>query len=114
MAVLVPEAGAEIDLAAIEAAARAGAGGFKRPRHVVVLEALPRNTMGKGAEGRAAQDLRRGLSPEGWVMVSGQGGGESRDSNPGWTCAHNGFRDRPVRPLRHLSALWVRVSRAGI
>ena len=33
-----------------------------------------------------------------------------RDSNPGWACTHNGFRDRPVRPLRHLSALWVRVS----
>ncbi len=27
-----------------------------------------------------------------------------RDSNPGWSCPHNGFRDRPVRPLRHLSA----------
>ena len=27
-----------------------------------------------------------------------------RDSNPGWACTHNGFRDRPVRPLRHLSA----------
>jgi hypothetical protein len=26
-----------------------------------------------------------------------------RDSNPGWACTHNGFRDRPVRPLRHLS-----------
>ena len=23
------------------------------------------------------------------------------DSNPRCTCAHNGFRDRPVRPLRH-------------
>jgi malonyl-CoA/methylmalonyl-CoA synthetase len=47
VAVLVPEAGAEIDLAAIEAAARADLAGFKRPRHVVVVEALPRNTMGK-------------------------------------------------------------------
>ena len=27
-----------------------------------------------------------------------------RDSNPGWAHTHNGFRDRPVRPLRHLSA----------
>ena len=25
------------------------------------------------------------------------------DSNPRWACAHNGFRDRPVQPLRHLS-----------
>ena len=30
-----------------------------------------------------------------------------RDSNPGWAQTHNGFRDRPVRPLRHLSALGV-------
>ena len=26
-----------------------------------------------------------------------------RDSNPGWSHPHNGFRDRPDRPLRHLS-----------
>jgi hypothetical protein len=28
-----------------------------------------------------------------------------RDSNPRYTCAHNGFRDRPVQPLRHPSAV---------
>ncbi len=28
------------------------------------------------------------------------------DSNPRWAQTHNGFRDRPDRPLRHLSALW--------
>ena len=27
-----------------------------------------------------------------------------RDSNPRYACAHNGFRDRPVQPLRHPSA----------
>jgi malonyl-CoA/methylmalonyl-CoA synthetase len=47
VAVLVPEAGQEIDLAAIEAAARSQLAGFKRPRHWVVMEELPRNTMGK-------------------------------------------------------------------
>ncbi len=47
VAVLVPEAGETLDLAAIEAAARADLAGFKRPRHVAVMEALPRNTMGK-------------------------------------------------------------------
>ena len=26
-----------------------------------------------------------------------------RDSNPGWSCPHNGFRDRPIQPLWHLS-----------
>src|SRR5271165_6007413 len=25
------------------------------------------------------------------------------DSNPRYACTHNGFRDRPDRPLRHLS-----------
>jgi len=47
VAVLVPEAGAEIDLAALDAAARTELAGFKRPRHVAILDALPRNTMGK-------------------------------------------------------------------
>ncbi|MDG3040184.1 malonate--CoA ligase [Roseicyclus marinus] len=47
VAVLVAEAGETIDLAAIDAAVRADLAGFKRPRHVVVMEALPRNTMGK-------------------------------------------------------------------
>lgn len=27
------------------------------------------------------------------------------DSNPRYPCGYNGFRDRPVRPLRHLSTL---------
>ncbi len=35
-----------------------------------------------------------------------------RDSNPGWSHPHNGFRDRPVRPLRHLSAVGEDVSAA--
>src|SRR4030042_5768106 len=26
-----------------------------------------------------------------------------RDSNPGWSYPHNGFRDRPVQPLWHPS-----------
>ena len=47
VAVLVPEPGETLDLAAIEAAAREDLAGFKRPRHVVVMDALPRNTMGK-------------------------------------------------------------------
>jgi malonyl-CoA/methylmalonyl-CoA synthetase len=47
VAVLVPEPGATCDLAAIEAAVRRDLAGFKRPRHIAVLDALPRNTMGK-------------------------------------------------------------------
>ncbi len=47
VAVLVPEPGRTIDIAAIEAAARHDIAGFKRPRRIEVVDALPRNTMGK-------------------------------------------------------------------
>ncbi|MGC1261492.1 MAG: malonyl-CoA synthase [Jannaschia helgolandensis] len=47
VAMLVPEAGATIDIAVIEAEARDKLAGFKRPRHFEILTALPRNTMGK-------------------------------------------------------------------
>ncbi len=43
----------------------------------------------------------------GWVLflrVTGcQEERRGRDSNPRYTCVHTGFRDRPDRPLRHLS-----------
>ncbi len=47
VAVLVPEAEDSIDLDAILAAAKVELAGFKRPRHFVIVDALPRNTMGK-------------------------------------------------------------------
>lgn len=47
VAVIVAEPGTTCDVAAIEAAVRQDLAGFKRPRHIAVLEALPRNTMGK-------------------------------------------------------------------
>lgn len=47
VAVLVAEPGAEFDLAAVDAAVRRDLAGFKRPRHIAVMDALPRNTMGK-------------------------------------------------------------------
>lgn len=47
VAVLVPEAEHSIDLDAILAAAKVELAGFKRPRHFAIVEALPRNTMGK-------------------------------------------------------------------
>ena len=37
-------------------------------------------------------------------MAHGQAGKRrGRDSNPRWCKHHTGFRDRPDRPLRHLS-----------
>jgi len=47
VAVLVAEPGSTLDLDGIEAAIRTNLAGFKRPRHVAVLDELPRNTMGK-------------------------------------------------------------------
>lgn len=47
VAVLVAEPGGPCDVAAIEAVVRRDLAGFKRPRHIAVLDALPRNTMGK-------------------------------------------------------------------
>jgi malonyl-CoA/methylmalonyl-CoA synthetase len=47
VAVLVAEPGTVCDIAAIESAVRRDLAGFKRPRHIAVLDALPRNTMGK-------------------------------------------------------------------
>ena len=47
VAVLVPEAEGSIDLDAILALAKAELAGFKRPRHFAIVDALPRNTMGK-------------------------------------------------------------------
>ena len=45
-----------------------------------------------------AQNKTCRLSPARWF-----GWRRDRDSNPGSTCADNGFRDRPDRPLWHLS-----------
>jgi len=47
VAILVPETGARIDLDAIQAAAKQELAGFKRPRHIEIVDALPRNTMSK-------------------------------------------------------------------
>ena len=47
VAVLVPEAGVTVDLDAIEATVRRELAGFKRPRKFEIVDALPRNTMGK-------------------------------------------------------------------
>jgi malonyl-CoA/methylmalonyl-CoA synthetase len=47
VAVVVPEPGATVTAGDIAAAARANLARFKHPRHVVIVDDLPRNTMGK-------------------------------------------------------------------
>ena len=47
VAVLVPDDTGALDVGAIEATARGQLAGFKRPRRFEIVEALPRNTMGK-------------------------------------------------------------------
>jgi malonyl-CoA/methylmalonyl-CoA synthetase len=47
LAVLVPEPGRAPDLAAIDAALRANLARFKQPKALELVDALPRNTMGK-------------------------------------------------------------------
>jgi len=47
VAILVPEKGAAPDMAQIEAAVTEDLARFKHPRRMIVLDALPRNTMGK-------------------------------------------------------------------
>ncbi|MCV2869600.1 malonyl-CoA synthase [Defluviimonas sp. WL0002] len=47
LAVLVPKPGKTPDLEAIDAAARKSLARFKHPRKLIVLDQLPRNTMGK-------------------------------------------------------------------
>ena len=56
-----------------------------------------------GSKSRLLQTLVAG---SGVVSVPTQGLKWRRgwDSNPRMACTINGFRDRPVRPLRHLSA----------
>jgi len=47
LAVVVPAPGAEPDIAALSGAVAAQLAAFKRPKRIVLAEALPRNTMGK-------------------------------------------------------------------
>jgi malonyl-CoA/methylmalonyl-CoA synthetase len=60
LAVIVPKPGEAPDLSAIDAALRAQLARFKQPKALVVMEALPRNTMGKvqKAELRAVHAAR--------------------------------------------------------
>ncbi|SPF81949.1 malonate--CoA ligase [Pseudoprimorskyibacter insulae] len=62
VAVLVPQAGAELDLAAIETAAAQALAKFKLPKRYVVLGSLPRNTMGKVQKAALRSDYATSFS----------------------------------------------------
>lgn len=47
VAVIVPDAGARLDAGEIDTLVRKDLAGFKRPRRIEIIEALPRNSMGK-------------------------------------------------------------------
>ncbi|MEP3674073.1 malonyl-CoA synthase [Sulfitobacter sp.] len=60
LAVLVPEAGQQIDLTVIEAAMTEALARFKQPRAYRLVEALPRNTMGKVQKVALREAFKRG------------------------------------------------------
>ena len=47
VAVMVLKTGVSLDLDAVEARVRRDLAGFKRPRRIEIMDAMPRNTMGK-------------------------------------------------------------------
>lgn len=47
VAVVIPQAPGSVEISAIEAAAATGLARFKQPKHIMLAEELPRNTMGK-------------------------------------------------------------------
>ena len=58
VAVVVPEAGAELDPAGLQAALGDRLARFKQPKLIAIHEALPRNTMGKVQKARLREEFR--------------------------------------------------------
>ena len=65
LAVLVPEPYAAPDLAAIEEALAGSLARYKRPRRMVVVDALPRNAMGKVQKAALRETYREASAPAG-------------------------------------------------
>ncbi len=63
VAVLVAQSGATLDLPRIEAALKRDLAGFKRPRRVEILSALPRNSMGKVQKNQLRERYQRVFQP---------------------------------------------------
>ncbi|MBS0125022.1 malonate--CoA ligase [Thetidibacter halocola] len=63
VAILVPEDGATIDMAAVEEAVRRDLAGFKRPRHIEIKDELPRNTMGKVQKNQLRDEFAGAFEP---------------------------------------------------
>ena len=76
-------------------------------------QTFQRNLWRRALSGTATAPEGRGSAPLSCALIamSGLRGTKwrrGRDSNPRNACALNGFRDRPDRPLRHLSGLGAR------
>lgn len=65
VAVLVAEPGVSLDLNAIETAVNRDIAAFKRPRRIEVVEALPRNTMGKVQKNQLRDRYAGAFAPSG-------------------------------------------------
>ncbi len=64
VAVVVPERGAELDVAQIMAPLEKSLASFKQPKKVIFVEALPRNTMGKVQKNALRKDYARLFSAQ--------------------------------------------------
>ena len=67
-AIIVPKQGAPADEASVIAWARERIGGFKVPKSVDFVDALPRNATGQGAAADAAGAVLEGTGAIGWVI----------------------------------------------
>lgn len=91
VAVVVPEAGATVDAVALRDQARRTLAGFKVPKRIHVVDALPRNAMGKVEKAKLRAMFGSGpVVPEARVaIVTGAGSGvgaatSARLLNDGW------------------------------
>ena len=75
-----------------------------------VLEVADGEVRITGSKSRLLQMLVSGGGVNA-VLAQGLGWRRGWDSNPRYACTHNGFRDRPNRPLWHLSTGWLKPKR---
>ncbi|MEZ5702629.1 MAG: hypothetical protein R3E42_12865 [Burkholderiaceae bacterium] len=72
VAVVVPQAGAKLDASTLTQAIKAQIAGFKVPKHLFIVDELPRNVMGK-VQKSPSRNLRQGIRHQGLTATpSGQ------------------------------------------